>query len=152
MSFTFVLFGLLAIFIAVALSSVELLTKYDARTLREIFYSPYYFGFALLNGLCCFLFYWALPHLGGIVMKSDLLSSTSHPLVRSIAAGLGYLLIVRTSILDLKTPRSNQTLGIGFDGIYNSLAQYLLKQHSKAVREKCGMTLGLSTGVTGTIP
>lgn len=136
MDLAFWLYGLLAIVIAVSLSSVELLTKYEARTPREIFYSPYYFGFALLNAFFCFLFYLALPHLSGLFIKSELFSATSHPLVRSIAAGLGYLLVVRTSILDLKTPRSNQTLGVGFDAIYNSLAQYLLRQHSKAVREK----------------
>ncbi|SRR6266404_1055770 len=136
MDLTFWLYGFLAIFIAVLLSSIELLTKYEARTLREIFYSVYYFGFVTLNALFCFLFYCALPHLSGVIIKSELFSSTSNPLVRSIAAGLGYLVIARTSILDLKTPRSNQTLGVGFDAIYNSLAQYLLRQHSKSVREK----------------
>jgi len=128
MDFTFFAYGALAALIAIVLSSIELLTKYQARNLREIFFSSYYVGFALLNGLFCFLVYWSLPFLGSVAIKSDLLSSINQPLSRALVAGFGYLLIARTSILDVTV--RGETLGVGFDAAYKTVAQYLLRHHN----------------------
>lgn len=127
-------YGLVAVLIAVLASSVELLSKYQARSPREIFFSWYYVSFASLNALACFLVYWAIPALGGVAVKSEILPSLNQPLIRAITAGLGYLLIARASILDITV--RGATLGVGFDGIYNSVAQYILSHHAKAVRRK----------------
>ena len=61
MDLNFWAYGLLAAVIAVVVSSAELVTKYEALSLREIFRSGYYYGFAALNGFFCFLVYWILP-------------------------------------------------------------------------------------------
>lgn len=127
-------YGLLASFIAVVFSSVELLTKYQARGLREIFLSWHFVGIAVLNALFCFLVYWAFPFLGSIAIKSDLLSSMNQPLSRALIAGLGYLLIARTSILDITV--RGETLGVGLDAAYKVVAQYLLRHHSLGMRRK----------------
>jgi len=127
-------YGLVAVSIAVTFSSVELLTKYQSRSLREIFLSPYYLGFALLNAFFCFLVYWGLPALGNLAIKSDLLTTLKGPLVRAITAGLGYLVIARASILDIRV--RGETLGVGFDGIYNAIAQYLLRHHNQGLRRQ----------------
>ncbi len=129
-----VLCGLIAIAIAVVASSMELLSKYQARSLREIFFSPYYLLFALLNALFCALVYWALPYLGSILVRSEFLPSLENPLVRAIVAGLGYLVIARTSLLDITV--RGQTVGIGFDAIYTTTAQYLLRHHDMRLRQK----------------
>jgi hypothetical protein len=131
--FTFWACGLLAALIAVVVSSFELLTRYQARSLREIFRSGYYWGFAFLNGLFGFGVYWALPSLGNVVIKSDFLPSVQPPLPRAVIAGLGYLLIARTSVLDI-TYRG-QTRGVGLDVFYQTAANYLLGHHSRRLRE-----------------
>lgn len=124
----------LAVLIAVFLSSIELLTKYQTRNVWEIFYSWYYLGFALLNAVFCFLVYLALPFLK-IEINSNVVSLGEQPLLRAIVAGLGYLVIARTSILDIKTP-SGEPVGVGFDAVYNGLAEYLLSFHAKWVKKK----------------
>ncbi len=129
-----IFYGLLAIVIAVVASSMELLSKYQARSLREIFFSPYYLLFALLNALFCALVYWALPYVGGLVVRSEFLSAVENPLVRALVAGLGYLVIARTSLLDITV--RGQTIGIGFDAIYSTTAQYLLRHHDMRLRRK----------------
>lgn len=126
--------ALLAIIIAVVASSMELLSKYQARSFREIFFSPYYLYFALLNALFCALVYWSLPYISNILVRSELLPPLENPLVRAIVAGLGYLLIARTSLLDITV--RGQTVGIGFDGIYSTVAQYLLRHHDMRLRRK----------------
>lgn len=126
--------ALFAIFIAVGLSSVELLTKYQTRNLGEIFLSGYYFAFAALNALFCFLVYYFLPLLK-IEVSSNLISVGEQPWIRAIVAGLGYLVIARTSVLDIKTP-GGEPVGVGFDGIYNGVAQYLLGFHAKEVKKR----------------
>jgi hypothetical protein len=131
---TFLGCAALAVLIAVSLSSVELLTKYQTRNVQEIFCSWYYVGFALLNALFCFLVYLALPFLK-IEINSNLVSLGEQPLIRAIVAGLGYLVIARTSVLDIKTP-SGEPVGVGFDVVYNGLAQYLLGFHAKWVKKK----------------
>lgn len=127
-------FGLVAVIIAVVASSMELLSKYQARSFREIFFSPYYILFALLNAFFCLIVYWALPHIGGVVVRSELLPSLENPLVRAIVAGLGYLIIARSSLLDITI--RGQTVGVGFDGIYSTMAQYLLRHHDMRLRRK----------------
>lgn len=131
---SFVAYGLLAIAIAVSLSSVELLTRYQSRSIREIFWSRHYLFFALLNAVFCSLVYWALPYLTGIIVKPDLAETVDEGLVRAIAAGLGYLVIARSSILDITT-KDGATYGAGFDAIYNGLAQYLLEHHRRQMRK-----------------
>lgn len=130
----FVLYGALAVAIAVSLSSVELLTRYQSRSIREIFWSRHYLFFAVLNAVFCSLVYWALPYLTGIVVKPDLATTVDQGLVRAIAAGLGYLVIARSSILDITT-KDGATYGTGFDAIYNGLAQYLLEHHRRQMRK-----------------
>jgi len=125
---------LLAVIIAIVASSMELLSKYQARTIREIFFSPYYFFFVLLNAVFCTLVYWALPYISGILVRNEFLPSLENPLIRAIIAGLGYLVIARTSLLDITI--RGQTVGIGFDGIYSTLAQYLLRHHDLRLRRK----------------
>lgn len=127
-------FGLVAVTIAVVASSMELLSKYQARSFREIFFSPYYLLFAFLNALFCLIVYWALPYLGGIMVRDELLPSLENPLVRAIIAGLGYLVIARSSLLDITI--RGQTVGVGFDGIYSTMAQYLLRHHDMRLRKK----------------
>jgi hypothetical protein len=124
----FWLWGLLAVAIALLLSSIELLTKYQARSPREIFGSRYYAAFAALNSTLCFLVYCLLPHFKDVV-KSTLWDEAWF---RSVAAGLGYLVIARTSILDIKT-KTGEPVGVGLDVIYSGLAQYILNWHEKTV-------------------
>jgi hypothetical protein len=45
------------------------------------------------------------------------------------------LLIARTSVLDIKTP-TGEPIGVGFDAVYNGVAQYLLGFHAKWVKKK----------------
>jgi hypothetical protein len=128
------LYGVLAVTIAVVLSSVELLTKYQSRNLREIFFSRYYGLFALLNAVFCCLVYAVLPHLSKAVVNTELAAALGDGPSRALTAGLGYLLIARLSFLDITT-RSGETYGAGFDGIYNAFAQYLLRHHSGQMRK-----------------
>lgn len=124
-----------AVAIAVILSSVELLTKYQERNFREIFFSGPYLAFASLNAIFCLIVYFALPGLGTVALEPTLAAKLdSTPIVRAVAAGLGYLLIARSSILDLTV--KGATLGVGFDGIYNSISQFLLRHHSKQINKK----------------
>lgn len=127
--------GLLAIVVAVLLSSVELLTKYDNRSPREIFLSPYYAWFALINAVFCFLVYWVLPHISAAVFKAELPFQVDDGLGRALTAGLGYLVIARLSILDITT-KAGETYGAGFDGIYNAVAQYVLRRHNAELRSR----------------
>jgi hypothetical protein len=134
MDWPFYLYGLLAIAIALSLSSVELLTRYHSRGVREIFFSVYYLFFAFLNAVFCFLAYWALPHLSQVVIKTEFASSVDQGLVRALVAGFSYLVIARMSILDIRTGEDGTTSGVGFDAIYNGFAQYLLNQHRLQMR------------------
>lgn len=133
MSISFWGYGLLACAIAVLFSSIELLTKYESRSLREIFWTRYYMGFAVLNCFFCFLVYWSLPYLGKVVITSQVATYLDGPLIRALTAGLGYLALARTSILDIKV--RGETLGVGFDAIYNGLAQYLLRHHNRQLNQ-----------------
>lgn len=129
----FVGYALLAVAIAVILSSVELLTKHQSRSLREIFASGYYVGFALLNAFFCFLVYWTLPWLSGALFNAQLPIDVDTGLGRALAAALGYLVVARLSILDITT-KTGETYGAGFDAIYNGVAQYLLRHHNRRLR------------------
>lgn len=131
---SFVLWGIVAVLIAVVVSSVELLTRYQARSIPEIFFSRYYLCFAILNGFFCFVVYLALPSLGRVTTSADFLSEAGQLPTRALAAGIGYLLIVRLSFIDLTI--DDRTYGFGFDGIYQIAAQYLLRHHNQSVRRK----------------
>ena len=128
-------FGALAVAIALALSSVELLTKYRSRNLKEIFYSRYYAAFALLNAFFCAVVYAVLPHFGTAIIKTDVAGTIDHGWLRSVTAGLGYLVIARTSLLDIKG-RDGATYGAGFDAIYNGFAQYFLNHHNRRMQKQ----------------
>src|SRR5437762_3497689 len=91
-------YALVAVLIAVILSSIELLTRYQGRTFSEIFCSWHYVWFALLNAVFCFLVYWALPYLGNLVVEPKLAGSINDGLIRALTAGLGYLVIARLSV------------------------------------------------------
>lgn len=121
-------YGLLACAIAVLLSSVELITRYETRSLGEIFKTPYYLGFAVLNAFFCFVVYWSLPYINKVIISSQLATHLEGPLIRALVAGLGYLAIARSSLLDLKV--RGETLGVGFDAVYNGIAHYLLRRHN----------------------
>ncbi len=131
----FWLYGILAIGIGLALSSVELLTRFRSRGIREIFLTRHYFLFATLNAFFCLAVYWALPSLSKIVIKTEFADSMDQGLVRALTAGPGYLVIARTSILDIST-KDGSTYGMGFDGIYNAFAQYLLDHHQRQMRRR----------------
>jgi uncharacterized membrane protein len=88
----------------------------------------------LLNAVFCFLVYWALPLLK-IDINSKPLSLEDHPLIRALVAGFGYLVIARTSFLDLKTS-TGEPIGLGFDFIYSGLAKYILNFHAKELKAK----------------
>jgi hypothetical protein len=134
---TFWGYGLFACAIAVVLSSVELLTKYESRSLREIFLTRYYWAFAALNSFFCFIVYWSLPYLSKVIISSQISGHLEGPLIRALVAGLGYLAIARSSVLDLKV--HGEPLGVGFDAVYNGIAHYLLRHHnlqlSKTMRD-----------------
>lgn len=133
MSLSFWLYGLVAVTIALLLSSVELLNQHHSRRLQEIFFSRYYCLFALLNVLFCGLVYWALPSLSRVVIKTEFAASVDEGLVRAVVSGLGYLVIARMSILDITT-KDGTTYGAGFDFIYNTFAQYLLDHHRRQIQ------------------
>lgn len=133
MDWSFWGYGLLAVGIAVVLSSVELLTKHQSRGLREIFLSVDYFWFALLNVFFCFLVYWTLPGISGTVLNAEFPLDVKTGLGRALAAGLGYLVIARLSILDITT-KAGETYGAGVDAVYNAFAQYFLRRHSHRIR------------------
>jgi hypothetical protein len=57
------------------------------------------------------------------------------PLIRAIVAGFGYLVIARTSVLDIKTS-TGEPIGVGFDFIYNGVAKYILNFHEKQLKKK----------------
>lgn len=126
---------IVAVAIAVTFSSVELLTKYQERNFREIFSSGPYLAFAGLNALFCLVVYYVLPGLGSVALEPALAARLeSHSMVRAVSAGLGYLVIARSSIIDLTV--KGATLGVGFDGIYNSISQFLLRHHSKQINKR----------------
>jgi hypothetical protein len=130
----FWLCALLAVTIALVLSSVELLTRYRSRNLREIFRSRHYVFFAALNAASCFLVYLAIPHLSNLTVSAPFTAKLDNGLIRAIVAGLGYLVIARLSILDI-TAKDGTTYGVGFDGIYHALAEYLLDHHRRQMRK-----------------
>jgi hypothetical protein len=135
---TFIGCAFLAVVIALSFSSIELLTKYQSRSLREIFLSWYYLWFALLNALFCFLVYLALPFIEvGLKFgsNSNPVSLGEQPLLRAIVAGFGYLVIARMSLLDIKTS-TGEPIGVGFDAIYNTVAKYLLNFHEKQLKDQ----------------
>jgi hypothetical protein len=135
MDWPFFLYGLLAVIIALTLSTLELLTRYRSRSLREVFRSQYYLFFALLNSVFCFLVYWALPYLSQGVIKTELSGSVDKGLIRALVAGLSYLVIARMSILDITT-KDGTTYGAGFDAIYTGFAEYLLDHHRREMRQR----------------
>jgi len=127
--------SIFAVLLALTVSSMELLTKYEAKKFREIFCSSYYWaGFVPLNVIFSAAFYWALPYLSKLMLTSALTTNLENPALRAIIAGLGYLILVRTSIVDLKI--GNETQGIGFDIIYKRLSGYVLRHHRSAIRKK----------------
>jgi hypothetical protein len=93
-----------------------------------------YLWFASLNALFCLLVYLAVPFLK-IEINSNLVSLGDQPLLREIVAGLGYLVIARTSLLDIRTA-AGEPVGVGFDIVYNGVAQYLLSFHAKWIKKK----------------
>jgi hypothetical protein len=70
-----------------------------------------------------------LPFLGNVAIKSDLLPTIEQPLSRAIIAGLAYLVIARASVLDIRVGGEPQ--GLGFDIIYQQVANYLLHHHNR---------------------
>jgi hypothetical protein len=124
-------YGALAVLIALLFSSLELVQRYEARGLREIFASRYYAGFVALNALFSFLAYWILPAVGGAALNPDLSAVLEKPALRAIVAGFGYLLIVRTSFADFTF--RGETVGMGLDLAYKVWSQYLLRHHNKKV-------------------
>ena len=57
--------GIFAVLLALIVSSMELLTKHEAKKFKEIFGSPYYWaGFVPLNAVFSAAVYWALPYKG----------------------------------------------------------------------------------------
>jgi hypothetical protein len=48
---------------------------------------------------------------------------------------LGYLLIARTSILDIKMP-SGEPYGVGLDAAYKAVARYFLNSHERHLKKK----------------
>lgn len=135
MNYEYVGWGLLAVAIAVLLSTVELFTRYQMRGVLEIVNSRFFVAFCVLNGVACFLVYAALPYLTDIVVKVELADAVDKGLVRAISAGLGYLVIARTSMLDITTKEGN-SYGAGFDVIYNGLANFILGHHKRQLRKK----------------
>ena len=112
---TFIGCAFLAVVIALSFSSIELLTKYQSRSLREIFCSRYYVWFAFLNALFCFLVYLALPFIEvGLKFgsNSNPVSLGEQPL-RAIVAGFGYLVIARMSLPHIKTS-TGEPIGVRF--------------------------------------
>jgi hypothetical protein len=127
--------GIFAVLLALIVSSLELLTKYEAKKFKEIFGSPYYWaGFVPLNAVFSAAVYLALPYLSKLVLTSDLTTNLENPVLRALVAGLGYLIIVRTSIVDLKI--GNETQGIGFDILYKRIAGYILRHHETAIQRR----------------
>lgn len=137
MDLTF-LCGVLAVLIAISVSSVELLTKYRSRNFWEIFGSWYFFGFAVWNAFFCSLVYLALPFIEvglKLELNSKRVSLGEQPFIRALVAGFGYLVIARTSILDFKTS-TGEPIGVGFDYIYNKVAKYLLNFHERQLQKE----------------
>ena len=127
--------GIFAVFLALIVSSMELLTQYEAKRFREIFGSVYYWaGFVPLNAIFSAAVYWALPYLSKLVLTSSLTTNLENPVLRALVAGLGYLILVRTSIVDLKI--GNETQGIGFDILYKRIADYVFRHHKSAIRRR----------------
>lgn len=124
----------LAMFIAVFFSSVELLTRYKTRGLAEIFGSVYFLAFACLNACLCGLVYTILPSLSSVTIKPELAVDINQGIWRGLTAGFGYLVVARTSVLDISV-RGKQ-IGVGLDGIYNSLAQYFLSRHALIINRE----------------
>jgi hypothetical protein len=130
--------GVIAVLIAILVSSVELLTKYRSRNFWEIFGSWYFLGFAVWNAFFCSLVYLALPFIEvglKLELNSKPVSLGEQPYIRALVAGLGYLVIARSSILDFKTS-TGEPLGVGFDYIYNKVAKYLLNFHEKKLQKE----------------
>lgn len=141
--------GVLAVAIATVMSSIELISKYPTRSIAEIFGTKAYFAFIVLNAAFCAVFYAAIPYLTGLTVSSELSKTfTDSALARSIIAGFGYLILARTSVLDLKI--KGETLGVGGDMIYNVLAQYILRRHSlsitRSIRAACRTVYTAGTG------
>jgi hypothetical protein len=87
-----------------------------------------------LNAVFSFLVYWALPLLK-IDIDSKPFLLDQQPLLRAIVAGFGYLVIARTSLLDIKT-KTGEHIGVGFDAIYNGVAKYILNFHALQLKKK----------------
>jgi len=127
--------GIFAVFLALIVSSMELLTKYEAKKFKEIFGSPYYWaGFVPLNAVFSAAVYWALPYLSKLALTSALTTNLENPVLRALVAGLGYLILVKASIVDLKI--GNETQGIGFDILYKRVSGYVLRHHENAIRRR----------------
>ena len=74
--------GIFAVLLALVVSSLELLTKYEAKKFREIFGSPYYWaGFVPPNVVFSAAVYWALPHLSKLVLTSSLTTNLENPVL-----------------------------------------------------------------------
>lgn len=127
--------GIFAVLLALTVSSLELLTKYESKRFKEIFGSVYYWaGFVPLNAIFSTAVYLALPYFSKLVLTSALTTNLENPVFRAITAGLGYLILVRTSIIDLKI--GNEMQGIGFDILYQRIAGYVLRHHERAIRRQ----------------
>lgn len=75
--------GIFAVLLALIVSSLELLAKYESKKFKEIFGSPYYWaGFVPLNAVFSAAVYWTLPYLSKLVLTSDLTTNLENPVFR----------------------------------------------------------------------
>ncbi|MFB3921097.1 MAG: hypothetical protein ACE145_05210 [Terriglobia bacterium] len=105
---------LLAVTIALALTTSELLTKYRSHIFRD-FLNLYFFVYLSLNGFFAVLAYLAIPRFSDAVVKGSL--------EHSLLAGFGYALVLRTKLITITI--RGQDFAVGPELLYTGLINYM---------------------------
>jgi len=78
-----------------------------------------------INFLLSIVFYWQLPRLQFVFQGGTSIFEEGLP--RALVSGLGFQVLVHSSLFDFKL--RGESVGVGFDVIYKSILAYLLKHH-----------------------
>ena len=125
---------LLAIALALAITSSEILTKYEGKLLKHIV-NRYLFLYLSINAFLASVVYLILPDVASFLLSEKIASAVqSDSRIRALIAGFGYALALRSKLTDINIGENK--IPAGFDIIYQALSRYLLRHTERAIQIK----------------
>ena len=122
----------LAIGLALLFSLAELLTKYENKVLRHIL-NRYFLVYLIVHGTLAYVLYLFLPKIGSTIVSPELANTISHDCwQRSVIAGLGYPVILRSKFFNIGI--EGKEVPFGIEAIYLPIIKYLIDNTTRMVK------------------